>query len=44
MLTQPILDHAITVRDILYASGGMIALVLLFGAFAMWKVNRGDWR
>jgi hypothetical protein len=39
-----ILGHAITVRDVLYVSGGMIALVLFFGAFAMWKVNRGDWR
>jgi hypothetical protein len=38
------MDHAITVRDVLYASGGMIALVLVFLAFAMWKVNRGDWR
>lgn len=34
------LDHAITVRDVLYASGGMIALVVAsalgVAAYAMW--------
>lgn len=37
------MDHAITIRDILYGSGVVLVAVFLFGAFAMWKVNRGDW-
>ena len=38
------MDHAITVGDVLYASGSIVAVVILFGVFAMWKVNRGDWK
>lgn len=37
------LDHAITIRDVIYASGGGIVVILIFFAFAMWKVNRGEW-
>jgi hypothetical protein len=37
------MDHAITIRDVIYLSGTVISLALIFLAFAMWKVNRGDW-
>lgn len=37
------MDHAITIHDVLVASGGTIIAVMILGAFAMWKVNRGDW-
>lgn len=37
------LQHAITIGDALTMSGTGMVLAFAFLAFAMWKVNRGDW-
>lgn len=38
------LNHAITIGDALTTTGTIMVLAFAFLAFAMWKVNRGDWR
>lgn len=36
-----LLDHAITVRDIVYASGTVLAVVLIVYAVVLWRLYRG---
>lgn len=43
MSVTVLLDHVITLRDILYWIAAWIAVVMVSLGFVLWKANRGDW-